>query len=271
MDLCSYQHWRMAFDSVMDVDSAIRECHLLGILNPIDPLILRLVYSLLLFTAVLVSFWLMNRRRHSVLPAFQMRYLGVAAFVGSMLGSKAPFLLERGWYGWFDGTIWFLDGKTILGGIFGGYVAVEIAKWALGIRAKTGDTFALPVAVAVCIGRLGCFVAGCCFGQPTTLPWGVAFPLANDPPNVLRHPNQLYEFLFHFVWVIVLWRMESKRIFDGHRLKLYLMTYLSFRFCTEWLRPESRLFMGLTAYQYACVVLFCMLGAQWIFDGRSSE
>ena len=61
------------------------------------------------------------------------------------------------------------DGKTILCGIVGGYFGVEVAKWTLDVRVKTGDTFALPLALAMAVGRWGCFFNGCCYGVVTTL------------------------------------------------------------------------------------------------------
>jgi hypothetical protein len=82
-----------------------------------------------------------------------------------MIGSKIPFLGQQRLSAFLDGTAWFADGKTILGGIAGGYAAVEIAKWIFGIRARTGDSFALPIAVAVGVGRIGCLSQAVVMGK----------------------------------------------------------------------------------------------------------
>src|SRR5262249_57396209 len=140
------------------------------------------------------------------------------------------------------------DGKTITTALIGAYLAVEVAKWRLGIDVKTGDTFALPLACAMAVGRWGCFFNGCCHGLPTDLPWGHDFG-----DGVLRHPTQVYESLFHLgmagVLALCLWR----DLFSTHRLKLYLIAYGVFRFLTEFIRPEPPWWLGLTFYQWAAL------------------
>lgn len=229
----------------------------------------RWIYAVTLLTAVLLAWFLVrNRQKRLSLSRSERLVVGVSAFTGAMLGAKLPFVGERGWDAFFDGTIWFADGKTILGGIFGGYLAVEIGKWIAGVRVKTGDSFAMPIAVAVAIGRVGCFIAGCCFGCVTTVPWGVSFPTAGDPVGVLRHPTQLYEACFHGLAVIGLAILARKNWFSNNQLKLYLICYLVFRFFSEWLRPESTVLLNLTAYQIASVVLGAILIVLWVRDAR---
>ena len=165
---------------------------------------------------------------------------------------------------------WLSDGKTVLGGIFGGYISVEITKAWLGIHQRTGDVFAIPIAVGMSIGRLGCFVGGCCYGIPTQLPWGVAFASAPDRGEYLRHPTQIYESLFHAIAIVGLIELERREWFAGQRLKLYLLSYLLFRFLTEYIRPEPILFSGLTAYQVACLTLSILLVSQFFWHARST-
>ena len=81
--------------------------------------------------------------------------------------------------------------RSIEGAVAGGIIAVELYKRGTGIRMRTGARFALPLAVGVAIGRLGCYFAGLddfTYGTPTTLPWGHDFG-----DGVARHPVQLYE------------------------------------------------------------------------------
>jgi phosphatidylglycerol---prolipoprotein diacylglyceryl transferase len=200
----------------------------------------RIVYAVILMSAVLIAWGVLQRRQRSLSLTRPERWtVGIAAFLGASIGSKLPFLAEQGWDGFRSGTVWFADGKTILGGIVGGYFAVEVAKWAFGIRTRTGDTFAVPIAIAVCVGRLGCFIGGCCFGTATNLPWGVDFGIANDPPGTLRHPTQIYEMAFHGTAAIWLLWADRKRWFVGNQLKIYLLAYFAYRFLSECLRPES--------------------------------
>jgi phosphatidylglycerol:prolipoprotein diacylglycerol transferase len=191
--------------------------------------------------------------------------IGLGAFCGAMIGAKLPYVLAD-WDGLVSGAAWFGNGKTIMFGLVGGYFGVEIAKWALEIRVKTGDSFAVPVAAAVAIGRLACFVGGCCFGAPTTLPWGVVFPAIDMQP---RHPTQLYEFAFHATAAVVLFWFGRRGWFRGQLIKLYLMAYLIYRFLTEFIRPEPQLWLGLTGYQWAALALLPLFGWLWWRDRRA--
>src|SRR5262245_3680229 len=111
-------------------------------------------YALVMLAAIVVMSLLL-RRWQAKLPLawWEKLGIGVGGFCGAMIGAKLPFVLSD-WTGLVSGTAWLSDGKTILCGIVGGYLGVEVAKWTLDIRIKTGDTFAVPVAVAVAIGRV---------------------------------------------------------------------------------------------------------------------
>jgi phosphatidylglycerol:prolipoprotein diacylglycerol transferase len=182
--------------------------------------------------------------------------LGLAAFCGGMLGAKLPFVLLD-WEGFLSGAAWFDNGKTLVLGLVGGYFGVEVAKWVLDIRVKTGDSFAAPVAAAVAVGRLACFSAGCCYGRETSVPWGIDFG-----DGLRRHPTQLYEFAFHLTCAAILGKLQARGLFRGQLIKLYIIAYLVYRFLTEYVRPEPKLWLDLSVYQWAALVLvpvFCLL------------
>ncbi|MEA2708042.1 MAG: phosphatidylglycerol---prolipoprotein diacylglyceryl transferase [Phycisphaerales bacterium] len=189
-----------------------------------------------------------------------------AAFLGAGLGAKLPFVFTAGPGQWFELHAWLSDGKTILAGIAGGYLAVEIAKKILGVRVKTGDAVAFPAAVCVAVGRWGCFFNGCCFGTETHVPWAVDFG-----GGIRRHPTQVYESLFHLAMAIVLWQLLRRGLLRRQRLKFYLIAYCIFRFATEFIRPEPRIIGGLTAYQWGAIVIASALAVQWVFDQRALQ
>jgi phosphatidylglycerol:prolipoprotein diacylglycerol transferase len=177
-----------------------------------------------------------------------------------MLGAKLVFLLIDPHASWLMSD--FLDsGKTILGGMLGGYFGVELTKWTLGLKVKTGDSFVVPVAASVAVGRLGCFVAGCCYGTPTSLPWGVDFG-----DGVPRHPTQLYEAAFHACMAFALYRLREQGRYPRQLMKLYILSYLVYRFLTEFIRPEPRLLDGLTGYQLIALAMIPLFVYLWRRD-----
>lgn len=188
--------------------------------------------------------------------------LALAAFVGGALAAKLPFVWGSD-AGFWDWTAWAADGKTISTGLVGAYLSVELVKLLLGIRAKTGDGLAIPLAAALAVGRWGCFVNGCCAGQPTSLPWCVDFG-----DGVCRHPTQVYESLFHAIWVIILVRLNRRDALRHQRLKLYLLAYCAFRFAIEFIRIEPRWLGSLTYYQVVVAGFAMFLMMQWIVDAR---
>lgn len=227
-------------------------------------------YGYALFMALAMIVFLVSRHfiprpaRLQDLPGWQRFALGLAAFIGGSLGSKLPFVLGSG-QEWWTAAVWFSDGKTIVAGLGFAYLAVELTKLALDIPFKTGDTFALPLALAMCVGRFGCFVNGCCYGTPTSLPWGVWF-VQPDGRVFVCHPTQIYESLFHFSMAIALLLLLSKGWLRGHHLQIYLICYGVYRFLTEWIRPEPNWVWGLTFYQWAALILVCAMVLQWITE-----
>jgi phosphatidylglycerol:prolipoprotein diacylglycerol transferase len=200
-----------------------------------------------------------------VLPGWKRWFLALAAFIGGTLGAKLPFALSSD-AGWWTEAAWISNGKTITTGLIGAYLAVEVAKLGLGIRVKTGDSFAVPLALALAVGRLGCFFNGCCYGQETGLPWGVDFG-----DGLHRHPTQIYESLFHLSMAVILWQLIRRGALRYQRLKFYLICYGVYRFLTEFIRPEPVVALGLTYYQWVALALILPLCVQWAVDARLAE
>jgi len=127
--------------------------------------------------------------------------------------------------------------RSIEGALAGAIIAIEILKAATGIRGSTGLRFVAPLAAAIAIGRIGCFLAGLddmTYGIPTTLPWGVDFG-----DGVRRHPVQLYESItmavFLAVFVILLRRGTEPVLRTG--FYLFVGIYAAQRFLWEFLKP----------------------------------
>jgi len=228
----------------------------------------RLAYAAFMLAALAI-FLLARRLLPSPATAALSRWerfaLVLAAFVGGTFGARLPFLFHYTAEG-LTFTGWLADGKTITTGLIGAYVAVELAKLVLGIRVKTGDGYAIPLALALAVGRWGCFFNGCCAGIETSLPWGVDFG-----DGVRRHPTQIYESLFHAILAGVLFFIVSRGWLQNQRLKFYLIAYFVFRFATEFIRPEPVGWLGLTFFQWMALAAIAGLAVQWVIDRGRAE
>ena len=187
-----------------------------------------------------------------------------AGAIGAVIGSRLLFWLE-------DPTLALsriqslAPGKTLVGGLMGAWIAVEMIKWRLSVKEATGDLFAVPLAAGIAIGRIGCFLSGlpdATYGVATTLPWGI--DLGDGVP---RHPTALYETLFASVLLALLLRFE-RRLRRGEAFKVFMVAYLSFRLAVDSIKPGVRLAMDLTAIQWACVAGLAYYG--WWFARHAS-
>lgn len=176
----------------------------------------------------------------------------VGLLIGAALGNKLVFLIERPDVAL---TLWQTrslawPGQSIVGGLLGGLIGVEIAKQLTGQTRSTGDAMVLPIAIGLAIGRVGCFLAGLhddTYGLPTALPWGVDFG-----DGMPRHPTQLYEIAVVLALGVSLHRMRFAT--PGLAFKLFLASYLLWRFGVEFLKPVPVAWpLGLSGIQWTCL------------------
>jgi len=191
-----------------------------------------------------------------------------AAAVGAVVGSRLLNWLEdpSAVAAALDHPLTLFGGKTIVGALIGGWIAVEAVKRSLGLRAPTGDLFAVPLAAGIAIGRIGCFLSGLpdgTYGLETSLPWGVDFG-----DGVVRHPTAAYESAFAALLAVALLRFE-RRSRLGEAFKAFMSSYLAFRLAIEFLKPRPALVAGLSAIQWACVG--GLVYYSWWFVARRSE
>lgn len=187
-----------------------------------------------------------------------------AAAVGAALGSKLLSIFE-------DPHHLAFGGKTIIGGLLGGLIAVELTKLAVGVRRPTGDLFAVPIAIGIAIGRIGCFLTGLAdntYGMPSTLPWAVDFG-----DGIRRHPVQLYESLFALLLALALWRVLHRPHREGDVFKLFMVAYLLWRLAIDFLKPRAPI-AGLSTLQWACALClfyYCPDISRWIWPRPRRE
>lgn len=178
----------------------------------------------------------------------------VGLLLGAGLGNKLVFLIERPdvVQGWFAGR-WVMPGQSVVGGLLGGLIGVEIAKRLTRQPQSTGDLMVWPITVGLVIGRIGCFLAGLhddTYGVATGLPWGVDFG-----DGIARHPTQLYEIAFVFVLSGLLMRHRERwQSVPGLMFKLFLSGYLAWRLAVDGMKPVLVPYpLGLSGIQWVCV------------------
>ncbi len=174
-------------------------------------------------------------------------------FLGAIVGGKLLFIIVS----WPQlGETLAAKLSTILRDIrygfvfFGGLiVAVTGALWYMRRKQlpilKTADFLIVGVPLGHALGRIGCFLAGCCYGKPTTLPWGVRFTdphalVAPELMNLPLHPTQLYEAAINFLLFLLLHYASKKPHREGKILVLYILCYAIMRFGIEFLRGDFR-------------------------------
>jgi phosphatidylglycerol---prolipoprotein diacylglyceryl transferase len=183
-----------------------------------------------------------------------------AAAMGAVAGSKILYWLEdpRLTLAHWNDLAFLMGGKTIVGALIGALFAVEAMKLHLGITRRTGDLFAVPLCAGIAIGRIGCFLTGLddhTCGTATGLAWGVNFG-----DGVMRHPTQLYESLFAVALGIFLWWRSARPHAEGDIFKMFMVSYFGFRLAVDFLKPDVRVFAGLSSIQMACLGMLLYYG-----------
>jgi prolipoprotein diacylglyceryltransferase len=200
-------------------------------------------------------------RRHSKdsISLDERMWIILAAAAGALIGSRCVgfFSNPAAVQSWLDVWTGWMMAKSILGGLLGGIIGVELGKQCLKIKSYTGDLFVYPIILGLIIGRIGCFSQGVfdgTHGNPSGLPW--ALDMGDGIP---RHPAQLYEILFLIVQWFVIKRLET-RLVVGARFKIFAAGYFLFRFFMEYIKPVYEHYFGLSAVQLACLLglIYCL-------------
>lgn len=208
----------------------------------------------LLVAAAFVSALAITARlaRRSGLDSEAVLNLGIYCALAGIVGAKLlMFLLDIPYYVSNPGQIFSLSTLQAGGIFYGGLIgALVVAVWYMRRKGlpllPTADAFAPGLAFGHAVGRLGCFSAGCCWGQESHLPWAVTFtnPRASElvgvPLGVPLHPTQLYESLAEAAIFFVLYRRFNRPHRAGAVIGLYLLLYSTVRFLVEFLRAHDQ-------------------------------
>lgn len=226
-------------------------------------------YGVLLAAAYLggLQFALVRARQRG-LDAARIMDLGIYIIVSALVGAKLLLVLVD--FDHFVQNPGDLMSLVRSGGVFYGglLLAVAVGLWYVRKHKlptwQVGDVVAPGIAFGHVVGRFGCFLAGCCYGRPTDLPWGVMFtnPLAAEnvgtPLGVHLHPTQLYEAGAELVILILLLAFEGKgRPFPGRTFWGYMLVYGVSRFIIEMFRgdPRGMVFANVSTSQFISLLI----------------
>ena len=184
------------------------------------------------------------------LPRERVYDLCLWMLLAGLVGSKILMLFTEPEYRANPLQLISLDFLRSGGVFYGGLLGAIAAGYFLMKRYKlpwwqTADACAPGIAIGNFFGRQGCFAAGCCWGEPTTLPWGVRFSelgheITGVPIDAHLHPTQLYEsFAMLLVFFFLLW-LHKRKSFSGQVVLAYALLYSVIRFAIEFVRDDPR-------------------------------
>ena len=190
-------------------------------------------------------------------PPHAILFLVSLYFVQSIGGTVAPFLHR--WYlrGEFPGYFFHSHpGRYFYSTLMASALFIvaysKVAKWSVR---RVLDYFGVAACLMSAIGRIGCFLAGCCSGKPTHLPWALKFP----PNFIAVHPTQIYHLIFEgFILFPLLLYIERHKKYDGQTFWIYLLAYGAFRALIELIRTNPIAIWGMTnAQAFSVFLAFC--------------
>ena len=225
-------------------------------------------YGVLLALAYLAGLQLaVVRARRAGLDPAKVMDLGIYLIIAALVGAKLMLVLVD--FQYFRAQPRELLSLVRAGGVFyGGLIAAFFtALWLVGRyrlpRWTTADMIAPGIALGHVVGRLGCLLAGCCYGRPTDVPWAITFtnPVAavnvGTPLQIPLHPTQLYDAGAELLILAGLLIFERRgRKFPGRTFWLYLLLYAVSRYVIEIYRGDERgTLLGFSTSQFVSILL----------------
>jgi phosphatidylglycerol:prolipoprotein diacylglycerol transferase len=207
-------------------------------------------------------------RQRGIAPE-QIFDLTAMILVAAIAGARLLYVaLNADYFRENPGHIWRLweGGLSFHGGLLGGLLVGIFFCRQRGLSfLRLGDVVAPGVALGYAIGRIGCFLNGCCYGAPTDLPWACRFhdPPITGPLTPPSHPTQIYASIINlgiFALLLAIFRRQRR---TGQVLWSYLLFYAVYRFFIEFLRKGVTAQVaaaGLTQAQWASIGMMLAAG-----------
>ena len=226
-------------------------------------------YGVILGGSYFLALWYaLQRARRAGLDGQRIVDLGIVGIISAVVGAKLMLVVVD--FDRYAADPSQLTALLMAGGVFYGglLLAVPMCWWYIRRNGlplwTTCDLFAPGIAMAQGVGRMGCLLAGCCFGRPTEAPWGITFSstlaAANSgtPLGVPLHPSQIYESIAVLLILGVLLAGERRwRAFPGRTFWTYVLLYAVARIVLELFRgdPRGMVFDALPTSQFVSALL----------------
>ncbi len=220
-------------------------------------------YGFFVASAVLLALWIAYREaRQRGLKASLVTDLGFYLILGAILGARFFYIL-------FNIQDFISNPLAIIqfwkGGLvfFGGAIlSIAIGWWYLRRKKQPfwswTDAFAPGIAAGQALGRVGCLMAGCCYGKPSQAPWAITFknPDSLAPLHLPLHPTQIYHSLAGLITFIALLVLKPYLKKDGQLFSFFLVFYGIFRVTIEFFRGDFRDYLGpLSITQWGAILM----------------
>jgi len=222
--------------------------------------------SLGIFLAMRYYFYL-KRKSKEKLPLNISLAVLIGATAGALIGSKIIGNLEKPsvLFGQDFSFVRFWTNNTIIGGLAFGLIGVELAKKIVNHKKSTGDLVVFPLLLAMIIGRIGCIFTGIyeeTYGLPTDSIFGMHLG-----DQYLRHPVALYEIAFLvFMWFELKMIDGKKKYPSGFLFQIFMLSYFSFRFLLDFIKPREAIIWNLGTIQITCIFVILY----YIYNIRNS-
>ncbi len=190
-------------------------------------------------------------------------------FTASIVGILSGIIFARllhvidlwGYYSQNPGQIIGGSGLTAYGGVLGAALGIWIyskfAKFQFGYFA---DVVAPGIILAQAVGRIGCTINSCCYGMPTSLPWGITYTNPNciAPLGVSTHPTTVYEIVWNLIVFGILLKLRGRFKPDGSLFLIYLSLYSLWRVGSDFLRDGTSFLFGLHQAQVIGIIVLAI-------------
>ncbi len=221
-------------------------------------------YGLMIALGLLSGYLIAEKRAEKKgFDSEQLLNLFFACMIGCIIGAKLLYVIVE-WKTFLENPMILLDLENgfviyggLIGGVMGGYYYCRIMNLSF---LDYFELFVPSLAFAQGIGRIGCFLAGCCYGKETDAWYGIAFQNSLIAPNHVKLiPTQLISSAFDLILAAFLLYIASKKPKQGILLAIYMLCYSLARFFIEFLRNDERGFWGVfSTSQLISIIIFVL-------------